>query len=121
MCLHVSSKNGLKQRDVLLPLLFDFALECSIRRVKVDQKSLKLIGSHQLLVYNDDLNVLGASICTVRECTEASVFVSNDIGLKLNDRRLNIWSCLETSMQCKITTYIYIYIHIHRVFHDFRA
>ena len=87
MCLHVSSKNGLKQRDVLLPLLFDFALECSIRRVKVDQKSLKLIGSHQLLVYNDDLNVLGVSICTIKENTETSVFISNEIGLELNDKK----------------------------------
>jgi hypothetical protein len=33
VCLHVSCKNGLKQGDVLLPLLFKFALECVIRRV----------------------------------------------------------------------------------------
>ena len=28
-------------------------------------------------------------------------------------RKLSIWSCLETGMQCKITTYIYIYIYIY--------
>jgi len=48
---------------------------------------LKLIGAHQLLFYNDDLNVLHASIPTVMENTEASVFVSNETGLELNDKR----------------------------------
>ena len=84
MCLHLSSK---KQEDVLLPLLFNFALECAIRRVQADQKGLKLIGTHQLLFYNDDFIVLGASICTIQENTEASVFVSNEICLELNDNK----------------------------------
>ena len=35
---------------------------------------------HQLLFYND-LTVFGASICTIKENTEASVFVSNQIGI----------------------------------------
>jgi len=55
ICLHVSCKNGLKQGDVLLPLLFNFALECTIR--KADQEGFKLIGTHQLVFYND-FNVL---------------------------------------------------------------
>ena len=46
---------------------------------------MKLICTHPLLFYNDDLNVLGVSICTIKENTEASVFVSNEIGLELND------------------------------------
>jgi hypothetical protein len=29
-------RNGLKQGDALLPLLFNFALECAIRRVQVN-------------------------------------------------------------------------------------
>jgi len=45
---------------------------------------LKLIGTHQLIFYNDYLYVLGASIHTIKENTEASVFVSNGIGLELN-------------------------------------
>ena len=48
---------------------------------------MKLIGTHQLLFYNDDLNVLGAFILTIKENTEASVFVSNEIGLELNDKK----------------------------------
>ena len=49
--------NGLKQ-DALAPLLFNFALECVIRRVRVNHNGLKLHGTHQLLVHDDDVNML---------------------------------------------------------------
>jgi len=40
-------RNGLKQGDALPPLLFNFVLECAIRRVQIKQDGLKLIGIHQ--------------------------------------------------------------------------
>jgi hypothetical protein len=57
-------RNGLKQGDALSPLLFNFALDYTIRRVHVIQDGLKLNGTHQLLVYADDDHILGASVHT---------------------------------------------------------
>jgi len=43
-------RNGLKQGNVLSPLLFNFALKYVIRRVQVHQDGLKLNVTHQLPV-----------------------------------------------------------------------
>jgi hypothetical protein len=55
-------KNGLKKGDVLSLLLFNLALQHAIRRVQVNQVGLKLNGTHQLLVSDDDANALGGSV-----------------------------------------------------------
>jgi len=72
-------RNGLK-RDSLLPLLFNFALEYTIRRVQVNQDGLKLNGTHQLLVYADDVNIVGGSVHTVKENAESLIVASKEIG-----------------------------------------
>jgi len=77
-------RNGLKQGDVLSPLLFNFALEWAIRRVQVNQDSMKLNGTHQLLAYADDVNILGGSIRAVKENAEALVVAAKEIGLEVN-------------------------------------
>jgi hypothetical protein len=56
-----SIKNGLKQGDDLSPLLFNFAVDCAIRRVQVNQDGMKLNGTHQLSVFSD-VNMLGGSV-----------------------------------------------------------
>jgi len=48
-------RNGFKQGDALSPLLFNFSLEHAIRRVHANQDGLKLNGTHQFLVYADDV------------------------------------------------------------------
>jgi len=77
-------RNGLKQGDTLSPMLFNFALEYTIRRVQVNQDGLKLNGTHQLLTYADDVNVLGGSIHTLKETAEALVAATREIGLEVS-------------------------------------
>ena len=69
-------RNGLKLGEALSPLLFNFALEYTIWRVQVHQDGLKLNGTHQLLVYADDVNILGLSVHTIKKNAEALVIVS---------------------------------------------
>ena len=45
---------------------------------------MKLNGTHQFLVYADDVNVLGRSVHTIKENTEALIMASKQIGLELN-------------------------------------
>jgi hypothetical protein len=52
-------------------LVYNFALENAIRRVQVILDSLKLSGTHQLLVYAIDVNILGGSVHTIKEKAEA--------------------------------------------------
>jgi len=56
----------------------------AIRRVQVNRDGLKLNGTHQLLVYADDTNILGRSIHTVKNNTEALIVASRAIGLEVN-------------------------------------
>ena len=58
ICLTFPITNVLKKGDVLSPLFFNFTLEYAITRVQVSQDGLKLNGTHQLLVYADDVNPL---------------------------------------------------------------
>jgi hypothetical protein len=63
------SRNGLKQGDTLSPALFNFA----IRRVRVNPDGMKLVVTHQLLVYAD------GSVHTIKTNKGALLFASKEI------------------------------------------
>jgi len=77
-------KNGLKQVDALKPLPVNFDLEYAIKRVQVNQDGLKLKGTHQLLFYADDVNIMGRSVRAIKNNTEALLVSSKEIGLEVN-------------------------------------
>jgi hypothetical protein len=77
-------QNGLKQGDALSPLLFNFALEYSIRKVQENQVGLKLNGALHLLAYADDVNLLGDNKDTIKKNMEALIDARKEVGLEIN-------------------------------------
>jgi hypothetical protein len=63
-------ENGLKQDDDLWPVLFNFALEYAITKVQENQVGLKLKGTHHLVAYADDVNLIRDNIYTIKDNTE---------------------------------------------------
>jgi hypothetical protein len=73
--------NGLKQGDALLPLLFTFDLEYAFQK-----GPRKACGTHQLLVYADDVVLLVDNTNTIKRNTEA-LTDSNKVGLEASTEK----------------------------------
>jgi hypothetical protein len=61
-------KNGSEQRDSLLRLFFNSALEYAIKRIWGNKEGLKLNCTYQRLVYAYNVHILHGSIHTTRRC-----------------------------------------------------
>jgi hypothetical protein len=70
--------------------------------VQVNQDGLKLNGTHQLLVYADNVNIVGGSIRTVKENAEAFVVASKEIVLEVSANKLSTWSYIDIRMQDEV-------------------
>ena len=65
-------------------MLINFALDSAIRKVQINQEGFQLNGAQQLLVYADDVNMLGGSVHTVKGNTEALLVGYKEIGVEVN-------------------------------------
>jgi hypothetical protein len=64
-------QNGLKQGYALSPLFFTVASVYAFMNVEEKQVGLKLNGTHQLLVYADDADLLGDNINAIKKKEQA--------------------------------------------------
>jgi hypothetical protein len=65
-------------------VLSQFALEYAIREVQENQVGLKVSGTHQLLAYANNANLLGDNIDTIKNNTETLIDASKKIGPEIN-------------------------------------
>ena len=84
----VSCQNVLNEGAALLPMLFNFAVEYAFQRVQVNQDGLRLNGTHQLLVYVDDVNTMGENIHTTKKIKEALLVGSRETSRELNTEKI---------------------------------
>jgi hypothetical protein len=70
-------QNGVKG-DALSPLLFNISLKYALRKIQENQ------GTHQLLVFAVDVNLLGDNIDTIEKNTRTLIDASKEVGLEAN-------------------------------------
>jgi hypothetical protein len=61
---------------------------------------LKLSGTHHLLAYAADVNLLGDNICNINRNAETIINVSKEVGLKINVEKTMCMSV--SSPECRL-------------------
>jgi hypothetical protein len=56
--------------------------------IQANQKGLKLSGTHQFILYPDDVNIMVGSRHTIKKNTEALVVTSKEIILEVNAEKI---------------------------------
>jgi hypothetical protein len=62
----------------------------AIRKVQENQVGLKLSGTHQLLAYADDVNLLGDNMGTINKNTETFFDASKEVGLEISKEKTSM-------------------------------
>jgi hypothetical protein len=66
-----------KQGNALLQVVFSSALECDVMKVQENKEGLELNGTHQLLVYANNVNLLVKNINNIRRKKNPGINVEN--------------------------------------------
>ena len=64
---------------------------------------MKVNGTHQLLAYGDDVNILGGSTHTIKENAKALLADTWEIGLEISADKTKYRPCLDIRMQDEFT------------------
>jgi hypothetical protein len=72
-----------KTRRCSIIIAFQVPLDYTIRNVQENEVVLKLNGTHQLLAYADDVNLLGDNIVTLKKNIETLIDVGKEVGLEI--------------------------------------
>ena len=73
---------------------------------------MKLNVTHQILVYGDDVNILGGNVHTIKKDAEALAVASKETEIEVNADKISTWSCLEIRMQDKVVVYRLIIVPV---------
>jgi hypothetical protein len=68
-------------------MLYHIALEYAIRKGQENKEGMELNGTHHLLVYADDINLLGENINIIKKNAEALLDARKEIGLEVNSEK----------------------------------
>jgi uncharacterized protein (DUF1499 family) len=68
-------------------LLFNISFEYENRKVEENREGLELNGTHRLMVYVDDVNLLGKNTNTIKRRTESLLGASREVGLEINTEK----------------------------------
>jgi hypothetical protein len=81
-------QNCLKRGYAFLLLLFNFSLEYVLRKIQENQLRLTLHGTHQPLVYADNVNLLRDNIDTIQKSAETLTDASKEVSLVVNTEKI---------------------------------
>jgi hypothetical protein len=76
------------------------------RKVQENQVGLKLNGTHQLLAYADDVNLLGDNIDTLQKSTGTLINASKEVGLEINTKTKHMLLFRHQNVGCNHDTKI---------------
>jgi len=82
-----SVQKGVKHRDPLSPLFFNYALEYAIKKVKENHEGMQLNVTYQILVYAEGVNIWSENINTTKTNMDALLQARRQVGLYVNTEK----------------------------------